>query len=76
MFLNHASHEMDTTLWTGKQERLRGDYQLLLLDNWWKQLVLYDKFTVIKREKLTNAKQRTSKLHVIKVVDNNMMLIY
>lgn len=38
--------------------------------------MLYDKFTVVKREKLTNAKQRTSKLHVIKVVDNNMMLIY
>ena len=35
--------------------------------------MLYDKFTVIKREKLTNAKQRTSKLHVIKVVDNNMI---
>ena len=36
----------------------------------------YDEFTVITREKLTNAKQRTSKLHVIKVVDNNMMVIY
>lgn len=62
----------------GKQERLRGDYRLLLLDNnnWWKQLVLYDKFTVIKQEKLTNPKQRTSKLDVIKLIDNNMMLIY
>lgn len=62
----------------GKQKRLRDDYRLLLLDNnnWWKQLVLYDKFTVIKQEKLTNPKQRTSKLDVIKVIDNNMMLIY